>query len=1168
MWDAAAAQFLRFARENPTDLRAPDALLGASECLVQAGDYEKAITVLETITSTYPDHPSRCEVQVQLGRIYYRLEQYDQADRAFTEVIVAMPDCKLLPDALLGKGETLISMQNYQAALEILTSLVDNHIESEAAPRASYNRAFCLLRLGREEEAVQEYEKIVVRFPRDPIAGFAALEAARMHAKNNENERALEYYTRAKQFDSKVFVVPASEEGADLLQSMGDHARALAWLEELLARPDLEDPRTVHIKAVRAAFNGKDYGSVTRLAAAYANNFPKTYSPQISYMVARSAVATGDYPRALDEAAKLEEFAAGTEWGRSGARIRGEALLGMGRADDAVSELERFVSIAADSTARCEVLRTIADVSFTTTRDTTRAVTALDELLAVQRRQYPGEMLEVAATYERVGRNREATAIYRDVEVRFPLSDEAEEAENRRAYLSEFTVTDYAAATRVLDRIMVEMATDPAAAGGLLRVARARVEVTKNFDGALEICRRLEGSLKNTASYPQLLYLEGQCHAKLARRAAHAGNQKRADEEMGRAQKPWKELEDEHAGSEWAARAAFDRVVLRAAVDGSLDPREATAVLAKYPDNAGGGDLSERLGDYYFDQGGAENMARAANYYARALNVDNTSSSLWLKSAMARAAMGKQDEALKTFERLAGDNDRAALRAAYEAGTTLRELKRYREAIPYFERVASRDERGRFGSSALLQAADCYYLQRNYDEALSRYQAAEKSAPTPARRWEVKHRIALCLRQMGQPQQALDALLDCVNSDEGGAQRGRVYMDAADVAGELGRTGVRREMLERFVNEVATGDEVKNASRQLVRAYLADGDADAARALAERLVSQAGGAGDDDVGPRALLAMALYRQGRTAEAKKQTDRVAEKAGADADIVREIGIEAARYHYDQKQFKQAAESIRPYAESCKGEGVCEEARYLHAMSLLADNQIQNGSAVAQSFFRDYPLSPHSPMLHLRMGNVLATANRMSESLLHYQEAAETAQDSTIAFMALKNLGVSYQKLTRWGDAERVWASVLERYPESSFSAEAALNVARCKMEQGKYQGAIDAYQEAMPMLDSESKARAFYWMGQSYEQLGNFQAAVVEYLKVPYLARAGGMWIVTAQLKAAECYRRIDRPDAAREIYTKVLNNHGANSNWGKLAQQGIDAIDGTAQTNNNAGGVD
>jgi hypothetical protein len=51
-----------------------------------------------------------------------------------------------------------------------------------------------------------------------------------------------------------------------------------------------------------------------------------------------------------------------------------------------------------------------------------------------------------------------------------------------------------------------------------------------------------------------------------------------------------------------------------------------------------------------------------------------------------------------------------------------------------------------------------------------------------------------------------------------------------------------------------------------------------------------------------------------------------------------------------------------------------------------------------------------------------------------------------------------------------------------------------------------------------------------------------------------MWIVTAQLKAAECYVKIERKDAARDIYSKVLRNHGADSNWGKLARKGLDGI--------------
>jgi len=280
--------------------------------------------------------------------------------------------------------------------------------------------------------------------------------------------------------------------------------------------------------------------------------------------------------------------------------------------------------------------------------------------------------------------------------------------------------------------------------------------------------------------------------------------------------------------------------------------------------------------------------------------------------------------------------------------------------------------------------------------------------------------------------------------------------------------------------------------------------------------------------------------------------------------RDVGVEAARYHYDRQAYKQAVASIRPFAESCSGPGACEDARFVYSMSLFAVKDIDKGNAVAQSFFRDYPLSSKGPVLHLRMGNVLAEAGRTSESLLHYQEAAETARDTTVSFIALKNLGISYQRLERWRDAEQVWTRMLGRYRGHEFAPEAALNAARCKMEQGNYTGAIVAYEEAMPLLDSESKARAFYWMGTSYEQLGDYQSAVVEYLKVPYLASGGGMWIVTAQLKAAECYVKLERPDAARDIYNKVIRNHGANSNWGKISQKALDELGETTQSN--AGG--
>ena len=123
------------------------------------------------------------------GGNFYFIQDADDAPKAFSQEL----------------GELMgLSAQNLQGAFDVFTSLIDNYIESPSAPRASYNRAYCLRRMGRENEALIAYERIVVSFPSDPIAGFASLEAARMNANRKNTERAMDFYTRAKLMEQKV----------------------------------------------------------------------------------------------------------------------------------------------------------------------------------------------------------------------------------------------------------------------------------------------------------------------------------------------------------------------------------------------------------------------------------------------------------------------------------------------------------------------------------------------------------------------------------------------------------------------------------------------------------------------------------------------------------------------------------------------------------------------------------------------------------------------------------------------------------------------------------------------------------------------------------------------------------------------------------------------------
>lgn len=1164
--EAAAQQYLKFARENPRDPRAPDALFNAADCLADAESSDQAITVLETIVSTYPDHPEQCRYHVQLGRLLYKIEEYERADRVFTSVVVTMPECSLVPDALLGKAEAMISMKRHAAAAEVLQNLLDNYIESSAAPRASYDLAFCYRQTNRDNQALRAYEQIVVQFPGDPLAGFAALEAARMHAERGDIDRAIANYVRAREFGTTVFAVPAGMEGGDLLVSAGRYAEALRWYEELLARPDIEDRRAVHIRAVEAAYDAGEYSKVRELAAQYDESYPGTFSPQITYKSALAALQSGDYDDALEAAGKLEAFAPGTEWARSSSRIRGEAMLGKGRPQEAVDEFSLFVSVSGDSTAKCDVLREISRIAFVITKDTTTAIDALERLLDIEQRRFPEEMLQVASTKERSARFQDARRAYADLMRRFPLSDEAEQASLRVAYLDEFTVSDYGGAAKSMDRAAWEIATGPRSEA-MLRLLDARIHVTKNFQGALRMCEQLKKSEKGKPAYADVLYFEGLCYSKLARRslgAAHAGEDenKRAREDAReyakKASKSWDELISKNPDATRTPVAAFGLVTLRAAVEGELDTKAARSVIARYPKHPRGAHLMEAIGDQFYGRGGKENLAHATTYYSNALQLDKGNKTLQLKRAMSLAQQGNSKDALQVFERISRDGQtRDALKASYEAGRSLRRLQRYKEAIPHFERVSAADPSGAFGANASLQAADCLYLQRNYKSALIRYESVLRNARTEQRKWETTHRMAMCYKQLGEYEESLTLLVVCIRSDKGGSHRARAYEDAAEVAGILGNTSAQVTILEAYTEEFQSGDAAILASKKLTRLYLRRGEGNKSYALARWLVDSSP---REDPEPRALVAMSLYRLGKPDEAARERREVVKIAGAESEIVKEIGVEAARHQYDIKQYSAAAESIRPYAESCRGEGVCEEAKYLYAMSLLAARDLDRGTSAAQAFFRDYPLSANGPSLHLRLGNALATANRTNESLLHYDEAAKTASDSSVAYLALKNLGVSYQKVKRWGEAEQVWSRMLQRFPDSQYSGEAALNGARCRMEQGDYRGAITAYTEALPLLDSESRARAFYWMGTSYEQLQDYQAAVVEYLKVPYLASGGGMWVVTAQLKAAECYLKIERAAAAREIYNKVIRAHGATSNWGKIAQKGLDEMSKTVES--------
>lgn len=99
--------------------------------------------------------------------------------------------------------------------------------------------------------------------------------------------------------------------------------------------------------------------------------------------------------------------------------------------------------------------------------------------------------------------------------------------------------------------------------------------------------------------------------------------------------------------------------------------------------------------------------------------------------------------------------------------------------------------------------------------------------------------------------------------------------------------------------------------------------------------------------------------------------------------------------------------------------------------------------------------------------------------------------------------------------------------------------------GNYQGALNAYRNALKGQKSSERAQTQYWIGFCCLMLGRNAEAVAELLKVPETYPDSGMWVSTAYYWAGRASERMGKKEQASEFYRKAGGN--GKSNQGRFA---------------------
>ncbi len=176
---------------EPTKLRA-DAYLRAGDCQFLLKNYSKANQFYARVVrfNAYGDYAA-----YQMAEGQYRTDSYNKSVETFDKMISAFPNSEFRDDALDRISEIYLEwLQNYSQTLKYGRMLVNEYPRSSLVPQTLNRMARAAYELGRQDEAISYFKKIVTQYGNNREQAQLALDNLSNLLSDREFDRLLKDY--------------------------------------------------------------------------------------------------------------------------------------------------------------------------------------------------------------------------------------------------------------------------------------------------------------------------------------------------------------------------------------------------------------------------------------------------------------------------------------------------------------------------------------------------------------------------------------------------------------------------------------------------------------------------------------------------------------------------------------------------------------------------------------------------------------------------------------------------------------------------------------------------------------------------------------------------------------------------------------------------------------
>ncbi len=1152
---AAAEEFLRFTEKYPQSALRPEALFSAGESYLQAGKAADALGAYEKFIEQYPRDERACLARLQRGRVFKALKRYREGAEEFLLIPEENPACPSYDQALLEAGDCLISLGDSEGAAKVLRRLIGERKDSELAARARYTLAVALTNTGRDLEAETVLGEVVSMYPRSPVRALALLELGRRAVARGDYSRAEGHYrTVEKEFEEAPLPEKATIGIIDIHAKRGNVEGVLAESERFLKAYRASDSRPRVMRgAVDAAWKLKKHDRALVLIDSLGASAAADTSGELLLIGSRILLDKGRTDESLARLGEMRRRFPASPLAKDALVLEGDIRDRSGSPLEAARLYNLALMGAVDAEERVRLCAKLAELSASKLGDTLsairyHAIVANEDKggSAAEEALFQGSVLR-----ERTGDLDRAARGYEDILARFPGGAREREARQRLEWVSARPRCTEAV-SRALARIA---AWDAPAVYRALETGSVLVADARDAEAAIPLLERsLAGALPDSLRAKGSYYLG---RARLMRASLMDARGAGGSPERAKGLDLLRETMRMQAGGPWTERAH------RAWIEGDVSAATGAERLARLDEylavhgrSSGRWWALVKKAEMLGERASAGDTAAANGALAASLAVKagdappaEKKQAAYLAATFLGARRGRA-EAVRAYEEFisAYPDDPRVTAMLYDLGESLLALGDHAGAAAAYDRCVSRAPGRALAERCAIRKGDCLFYQGKFAESAEAFSAFAASFPGSDLAGEATLRAAFALEKQGDDRRA-EELVASLAARSAAAAPAR--------ARALAWLGTRYAGRRDYAKARPLLDELVAVERTSANAALA---AEAALGVGDYRAAEKGFtealrlSGADTCRVVAGRAKAYLRLGDAGAYDADARRLAARCGPGGELAG-ILLEKGRMEAEAGRCENAARTLDELQKNHQGSSESGEAYFYLALCDLKRGGYGEAADKLARFIQGSPRSPILPEAYFKLASAQYGAGNLNLAAQNYALAGEATKDSELEFAARKNLGRVYQQLEQWNDAASTWQKLVEDYPERDGIVEVLFDLGFAYGQAGRNELAYDVYSRIPDVAtDEEQQGRAHYWAGMSLKSLRRFDEAIREFLRVPYL-RTGGMWGVTAKLEAASCYELVGDLAQAKTIYDGVLAAHGAASDWGRVASEGIKRVE-------------